>query len=461
MKGNRKVFVIGLDCAPPRLVFDEWKAELPNLSRLQDEGIWGPLESCIPPITVPAWSSMLSSKDPGQLGFYGFRNRGDHSYEKLVIANATSVKEPRVWDLLSKAGKHVVLVGVPQTYPPRPVNGEMVTCFLTPDTKGAYTYPPALKAEVEGLVGEYILDVKEFRTDEKKRILDEIHEMTRRRFTLVRHLMRTRPWDFFMFVEMGVDRIHHGFWKYYDRFHRLYEAGHPFEHAIRDYYKVVDAGIGEMLAGLDADTSVLVVSDHGARKMEGAICFNEWLIREGYLALKSKPQGITRFDPTLVDWTRTKAWGDGGYYGRLFLNVQGREPQGVIPRDRYGAERDLLIRKLEAITDEAGKNIGTVAYKPEEVYRQVNGVPPDLIVYFGDLDWRSAGTLGHPTIWSRENDTGPDEANHDRYGIFILRDRGLAARGERTGLRLTDVAPTILTLMGEPVPADMIGKSVV
>jgi predicted AlkP superfamily phosphohydrolase/phosphomutase len=82
-------------------------------------------------------------------------------------------------------------------------------------------------------------------------------------------------------------------------------------------------------------------------------------------------------------------------------------------------------------------------------------------VYFGDLDWRSAGTLGHPTIWSRENDTGPDEANHDRYGIFILQDRGLAARGERKGLRLTDVGPTILTLMGEPVPADMIGKSVV
>jgi predicted AlkP superfamily phosphohydrolase/phosphomutase len=172
--GKKRVFVIGLDCAPPRLVFDEWKAELPHLARLQDEGIWGPLESCVPPITVPAWSSMLSSKDPGQLGFYGFRNRADHSYE-AHIANATSVKEPRVWDLLSRAGKHVVLIGVPQTYPPRPVNGEMVTCFLTPDTKGAYTYPASLKAEVEGLVGEYILDVKEFRTDEKSD-LDQIHD---------------------------------------------------------------------------------------------------------------------------------------------------------------------------------------------------------------------------------------------------------------------------------------------
>jgi predicted AlkP superfamily phosphohydrolase/phosphomutase len=147
---RKRVFVIGLDCAPPRLVFDEWKAQLPNLARLQEEGIWGKLESCIPPITVPAWSCMLASKDPGQLGFYGFRNRADYSYEKLAIANASSVRQPRVWDLLSQSGKQVILVGVPQTYPARPVNGAMVTCFLTPDTKSPYTYPPSLKEEIEG-----------------------------------------------------------------------------------------------------------------------------------------------------------------------------------------------------------------------------------------------------------------------------------------------------------------------
>lgn len=458
---SKKVFVIGLDCAPPRLVFDEWKEELPNLARMQDEGIWGALESCIPPITVPAWSSMLSSKDPGQLGFYGFRNRADHTYGNLTVANSTSVKEPRVWDILSDAGKQVVLVGVPQTYPPRAVNGAMVTCFLTPDTNSRYTYPSTLKNEIEGLVGEYLLDVKDFRTEEKERILAEIYAMTEKRFKLIKYLIKSKPWDFFMFVEIGVDRIHHGFWKYYDREHRLYQQGHPFEHAIRDYYRFVDTGLGEILAQLDEDTAVMVLSDHGARKMEGAICFNEWLIREGYLVLKKKPEGITRFTPDLVDWPKTKAWGDGGYYGRLFMNVKGREPQGVIPPEEYEKERDTLRRKLEAVTDEEGNNIGTVVYKPQDVFRELKGVPPDLIVYFGDLDWRSAGTLGHASIWSRENDTGPDEANHDRFGIFMLRDRDLQNPGEREGLVLTDVAPTILTLMGEPVPSDMIGRSII
>src|SRR5262245_34676707 len=105
---------------------------MPNISRLSADGMWGPLESCCPPITVPAWSSMLSSRDPGELGFYGFRNRGDFGYEELQTANSNLVKEPRVWDILSEKGKKVNVIAVPQTYPTRQVNGNMVSCFLTP-----------------------------------------------------------------------------------------------------------------------------------------------------------------------------------------------------------------------------------------------------------------------------------------------------------------------------------------
>src|SRR5712691_3514830 len=120
MSRRNKVLVIGLDCAPPELVFDQWRDELPNFKRVMDDGVWGQLESCIPAINVPAWSSMMSSKDPGTLGFYGFRNRGDYSYEKNTLANSNSVKTDRVWDILSRAGKKVITVGVPQTYPPKP-----------------------------------------------------------------------------------------------------------------------------------------------------------------------------------------------------------------------------------------------------------------------------------------------------------------------------------------------------
>ncbi len=92
-----KVFVIGLDCAEPTLVFERWRHHLPNLSRLMDAGSYGQLTSTIPAITVPAWASMLSSKDPGELGVYGFRNRADHTYENMNIATSKVVKVDRVW----------------------------------------------------------------------------------------------------------------------------------------------------------------------------------------------------------------------------------------------------------------------------------------------------------------------------------------------------------------------------
>lgn len=457
--GRRKVFVIGLDCAPPEFIFDQYKTDLPNLRSLLENGLYGELQSCTPPITVPAWAAMMSSKDPGQLGFYGFRNRADHSYDAMNIATANAVKHDRVWDILSRQDKKVTVVGVPQTYPVKPVNGHMVSCFLTPSAESRYTYPDDLKPEIERLVGEYMVDVPNFRTENKDWLLRQIYEMTEKHFRVIRYLMRKKPWDFFMFVEMGTDRIHHGFWKYTDPNHRKYEAGNPYEEAIYAYYKYVDREIGELLDNLDDDTAVCVVSDHGAKKMDGGICINEWLMENGYLTLKDKPTGVMPLEKAEIDWSRTKAWGSGGYYGRLFLNVKGREPHGVIDPQDYERVRDELIGKLEALTDEKGQNIGTRVFKPQEVYREVNNIPPDLIVYFGDLYWRSVGSIGLNRIHTFENDTGPDDANHAENGIFILYDPQNPAGGKQVdGLNLVDVAPTILNLFDMEVPKDMIGK---
>ena len=136
-----RVVVIGLDCAEPSLVFDRFAERLPHLTGLRRRGLWGTLRSCDPPITVPAWMSMMSSKDPGTLGYYGFRNRADRSYEKMTTATSLAVREPLLWDYLGDAGRRVILIGVPQTYPPRPVNGLMVTDFLTPSiaSNGAWS----------------------------------------------------------------------------------------------------------------------------------------------------------------------------------------------------------------------------------------------------------------------------------------------------------------------------------
>jgi predicted AlkP superfamily phosphohydrolase/phosphomutase len=455
-----KAFVIGLDCAEPTLVFDRWRDVLPNFRRLMERGSYGELTSTIPAITVPAWASMMSSQDPGQLGFYGFRNRADYTYERMSIATAKAVRADRVWDILSRAGKRVIVAGVPQTYPVKPVNGCLISSFLTPSTHSQYTYPPELKHEIDELVdGEYMLDVHQFRTENKDYLLEQIYRMADQHHKVVMHLMTTKPWDFFMHVDMGVDRIHHGFWRFFDSRHPQYEPGNPYEHAIRDYYVHLDRQIGERLALLDDDTVVLVVSDHGGQPMLGGICFNEWLKQEGYLTLEYEPEGMVPLEKCEVNWGKTLAWGSGGYYARLFLNVKGREPEGIIEPADYEKVRDELAERVAAITDPDGNRLGSVAYKPDQIYRTVNNIAPDLIVYFGNLRWRSVGALGLNRIHTFENDTGPDDANHAQEGLYIYYDPGRQGEGRGPKRHLMDVAPTILALMELPAPADMQGRS--
>ena len=468
MSRIEKVAVIGLDCAEPSLMFEKWIDHLPNMKRLMDSGTYGRLTSSIPPITVPAWSCMASSKDPGTLGIYGFRNRADHSYDKLFIATSLAVREPRIWDILTARGKESIIVGLPGTYPmTRKLKGCMITSFLTPNTtdpKITWTDPPTLAREINALVGEYMVDVKGFRTDDKKWLFEQIRTMVERQFKVVRHLIKSRPWDLFWMVEMGTDRMHHGFWSNMDSSHHAHVPGNEFENAIFEHYKYIDGQIGKTLECLDLETTaVWIVSDHGAKSMVGGCMFNQWLLNEGYLHLKESflseaKEGVARkFEVKDVDWSKTTAWGEGGYYGRCFINVKGREPDGQVRPDDYENFRNELKEKIEAIKDHHGQPMGNKAHKPEELYDQVNKVAPDLVVIFGDLRWRSVGRVGSDSIYTFKNDTGPDDANHAQQGMYVFSHPSLAPRGQVDGPTLYDVAPTILTQLGMEVPPDMKG----
>lgn len=459
-----RIAIIGLDCADPGLVFEKWLDDLPTFRRLCETGTYGNLTSSMPPITVPAWSCMASSKDPGKLGIYGFRNRADYSYDKLSIATSLAVREARLWDILGARGRDNIVLGVPGTFPiVREPRGCMVCGFLAPDTDSDYTYPKSLKEEIARVVGgEYLIDAKGFRTENKQWLLDQIHELCDQRFKVARHLITTKPWNLFWMVEMGVDRIHHAFWQFMDKTHHRYEPGNPFESAIHDYYVRIDRHIADLLDAMDLDkTAVWVVSDHGAKCMIGGFCFNDWLIEEGYLVMKEPVTEKKRFNVADVDWSRTRAWGEGGYYGRCFINVQGREPNGIVPQSEYETFRQELVTKLEALSDHEGRVMGTRAYKPQDIYPEVNGYPPDLVVIFGDLNWRSVGTLGNGQRHVFENDTGPDDANHAQEGMYILSHPSLPSRGRQDDATLYDVAPTCLKLLNEPIPADMQGRSLV
>ncbi|MFX1311009.1 MAG: alkaline phosphatase family protein [Promethearchaeota archaeon] len=454
---RKKLVVIGLDCATPKTLFEDFLDDCPNIKRMVKNGIYGKLRTCDPPITIPAWMVMSTGKKAGTLGLYGFRHRKENSYDDFWIATSYKIKEPKVWDIIAEKGLKSCILGIPPTYPVQPINGHLVSGFITPDITSNYTYPPELKEEISKNVGRYILDAN-FRVENKTILLNEIYEMTEIQFKTVKYLMQNKEWDYFKFVIIGLDRFHHAFWKYYDKTHHKYTPGNEFEGEMKKYYKYLDQEIGEILELVSDDTITMIVSDHGVKAMKGLICINMALEELGFLKFKTKPKPGTRLVDADIDWENTYAWGWGGYYARVFLNVEGREPHGIVPKKDYEKVRDKIIEELKSIKDNNGNPLNTLVYKPEDLYEDLNGDTPDLMVYFDDLNWRSAGTVGYDSMYLDENDTGPDDAVHDWYGVYIIYNP-LKSIGKNLGIRnILDIAPTSLQFLGVKVPEDMKGN---
>jgi predicted AlkP superfamily phosphohydrolase/phosphomutase len=304
MTNKKRVVVIGLDCAAPKTLFEDFLDDCPNIKKLMDNGVYGKLRSSDPPITVPAWIVMSTGKKPGTLGIYGFRHRKERSYTDFWVANSQTIKEPKIWDIIGKKGLKSIILGVPPTFPPEPLNGILITGFITPDIMSNFTYPPELKSEINENVGKYIIDVN-FRTNAKEQLLIDLHKMTTIHFKTIKYLMKNKDWDYVQFVIIGLDRLHHAFWKFYDKSHQKYEPGNIFESAIKNYYKKLDQEVGEILELIDQNTIVFVVSDHGAKAMKGCLCVNLALENLGLLKFKKKPINKTRLEDAEIDWKNT------------------------------------------------------------------------------------------------------------------------------------------------------------
>jgi predicted AlkP superfamily phosphohydrolase/phosphomutase len=453
----RRVMVLGLDCVPPSLLFERFADVMPHTHGLMGRGTWGKLRSTVPPITVPAWASMVTGRDPGELGLYGFRNRVPGGYG-LRIAQATDVRVKRVWDVIGEQGGRVAVLGVPPSYPPPPVRGQSVACFLWPGGDAPWTFPRSLGDTLAQRFGPYRADVPHFRSDEPERVLAEIHAMTDQHFAMAEHLWTDARPDFLMMVEMGPDRLHHALWHRMDPHHPRGTYDPSWEARARDYYARLDAHIGRMVACAGDDTVVILASDHGARAMVGGLRINAWLAQHGWLSLRELPSAPQPLRMEAVDLTRTRAWGEGGYYARIFLNVRGREPGGVIAPAEYDAVRAELAAALEAMPGPDGAPLGTRVVWPERAYRAVRGHPPDLMAFFGDLAWRAIGTVGPGPLFVPGDDRGPDGCNHDWDGIFVMAGAGAPVRGRTEGLHILDVAPTVLGLMDRTAPPGMGGR---
>jgi predicted AlkP superfamily phosphohydrolase/phosphomutase len=445
---------------PPDLLFERFLPRMPHVRELLQRSTYGTLRSTDPPITVPAWAVMFSGMDPGALGLYGFRHRRPGTYWDMYIPTSRTILQPQVWDRLSRLGKRVCVIGMPPGYPPPPVNGVFISDFLTPDSAKDFVYPAALRDEIERVAHGYPFDVT-FRADDRDRIGSQLVEMTRKHFAVARHLWAKERWDFFALHEIGPDRIHHTFWKYFDERHPRYEANGAYRTLVDNYYEMLDQEIGRLLDGVGGDVRILLLSDHGSQAMQGCFCINEWLMEKGYLALKGpRPPAGTPLEKATVDWPKTRAWGAGGYYARIFYNVRGREPEGALEPSEIPQFESRLSRELRSVRRPDGQSLDADVRVPRNIYREVRGDAPDLMVYFGNAAWRSAGTIGYDSLFLSENDTGPDDSVHSFDGIYVV-DRPRSGAGEMgPPEQIIDVGPTIFVMMGLPVPPGLQGRPI-
>lgn len=457
--GRPRVLVVGLDCLAPDFAFERYKDSMPNLHALMARGAWGRLRSVMPPITVPAWACMTSGRDPGELGVYGFRDRVCGSYD-LSLVDSRHIRAKRIWHHLAERGLKSSVLFVPPNFPPD--ESEHITsvgCFLTPDESSAWAHPRELKAELEAIFGAYLVDVHDVRNAEKLRVLSDLERMTRQHFAMARHVWTTRAPDFLMMVEIGSDRLHHAMWNAMDPEHPRATRDATLVAGARNYYALLDEELGAFVKLADDDTTILVASDHGARTMNGGVCINEWLIEHGWLTLKEKSRGISPLRPAMVDWSKSRAWGEGGYYARIFLNVRGREPEGVVESADLARTKAELARQIAEMRGPNGAQLKNVVADPVTAYRAANGFAPDLAVCFDDLAYRSIGSVGHGRVFVDDNDQGEDSCNHDWNGVFAMAGRGVARSGELHNLSLYDVTRTVLALFDIAPDDDLLGRN--
>jgi predicted AlkP superfamily phosphohydrolase/phosphomutase len=408
-----KICVLGFDGGAPQVVFRDER--LVNLRRLMDAGVYGLLESVVPPEPVPAWTSFSTSRDPGSLGIYGARERKGYSYTALP-AKQTSITKATLWDHLKEKGNKELAV-------------------------------------------EYSAEFKNIEPYDKNALKDEAFRISHDRWQQLYRSLAEQEWDFLCFVDTGLNRVQHAFWKDFDEKHLRFSPDNPSQNAIPEYYQWLDEQLGAVFELIDDQTIVLVLSAHGAQRLDGEFAINDWLIREGLLVLREHPSTPTPFENLEVDWSRTKAWSEGGSYAKIFCNLQGREPSGVISSEQYDSFLIDLKSRLEGLQDENGSSLQAIIFRPGEIYSQVCNSAPDLLVSLGGLFWRANGEVGHPGVYLRENDG--DTCSDSEYGFFILAAPNCPLQGEFDGARLLDMAPTLLDLAGYEIPQSMQGKSLV
>lgn len=507
-----KVMLLGLDGATWDIL-GPLAAEglLPNIDRLRKAGASGELRSVFPPLSPVAWTGVMTGKNSGKHGVFEFLEH-DHNPLSGRVNSSRAIQTDLIWEVAARHGKKTVAGGVPMSYPPRPAKdfpGFYLGDFLSPEGAADFASDPAVFADLEKAVGPYrAWSTTTHDGGKEAAVIEDLIKFLDQHLKTIEFLMNRCEWDLLMFDLMATDRFGHELWHVWDTSHPAAKGRERELEALRprviEFWKTLDRGIGAILDKKPDDAAVLLMSDHGFGPVEHYVNFNVWLLEQGYIRLKDSfyvkqkhwfyRRGVTpewfyglmsrfggadfrvsRFrgnqDGWLdrlgekmflsrehIDWSRTKAYAQGNF-GQIFLNIQGRQPQGAVAPEEARALLDEIKGKLAEIPNpQTGEPLVDRVYEPGDLYHgPFADKAPDLTVVLKDWRYRTIGLHDFTTHKVISPSFGPT-GDHRMEGVLIAGGPGVQPQTQPQDANLLDIAPTVLHLMGVPVPADMDGR---
>ncbi len=470
---------------------------MPAFKAFKERSCWGRLSSTNPPITPAAWTSSFTGVNPGAHGIFDFFQRYEGSYG-MRIASSKDNRRPTVFRLASSAGKSVCALNIPFAYPPEAVNGILMTGFGTPSGDVSFIHPPEARAALMAHFKDASAQPMILRYASEARLRKDIAATTEGLRRGAAALLAERDWDLFLVVFDGTDRLQHRFWRYHDQMHPAHPGpGHPYAGVISEHYEFLDRILAELLGLAGADAKVLSYSDHGFGPARSSFFLNRALEEAGFLAwrpgAKSRLRramgrirrgvaaGAVRFGLgnllwkawsqanrrqwrsvviDALDWSRTRAFASSQFNASVRLNLRGREPEGCVdPADAPRILSEVRQSLLSFRDPETGEAPILAAVPREEVYRGER-LPeaPDLVVSGADGVMVRHGW--NRRIYEGLNSCGMEHAgDHRPFGMFALDAPGAAPGRRDMPPRIEDIAPTILEILGIPIPEGLDGTS--
>ena len=489
-----KLICIGLDGATFRVIkplCDEGK--LPTLGHLLENGVHGVLESTFPPVTGPAWSAMATGKNPGKTAIFDSIIRKSKDSFETRMMNSFDIRRVRpYWDYLSSAGFRVGVINYPFLYPPYEINGIIVSGLgSSPDDE--ICYPRDFKQRLVKKCGKYRIHLPSLQPQYTKNPLllvkdvFELLEINNKTLQLVLE----EDLQFLTFVISAGDFVQHYMWQYIDPQHPYYREDEAKEYRPKfiQVWQRIDEILGLVIDRLSQDGNIVIVSDHGFGPHRSDFYTNSWLKEEGYLIRRGKSitkarqlqdavaQWIKKVSPYLfrkliratnlgkipyisemseLDLERSLAFSPVNASGVGKIHINDKRIPFISPGKDLGSIRDEIMKKLADACFNLGLSVKV--YSPDELYTgKYVALAPDILFEIGNGECSIRYSFATPPF----QEPPPDltfSGIHQKDGIFIGCGPDIKQGIEIDRAKIYDIAPTILHMLGSPVPDDMDGR---